>query len=666
MGHPTILYTSHQIHALLNSPRFVLKQARKTGYEVVLSVPELNIQRCNTVNPATRMMIPIDGTPHDCLWATNTFLKPREDMHNQPITADFTLFVDGSCFRDATGNHAGYAIIQLLPDDTFTTVQMIKLAQPCSAQLAEINALTAACKLARGKRLNVYTDSQYAYAVCHVHGNVWKQRGFLRADGTPVTHGEAILRLLKAIHLPSALAIIKCAAHQKRSSLIAKGNNLADEAAKPAATSTCVGPLLVAEDCEQLTTLSSLIAAQNMAGIYEQSVWLKRGATKTTQEGPHKGLWCSVHGHFVLPTGLLKIAIHDAHGSDHCARGEVIGRLQTVWWALFLASTVDKTLAECDVCAHHNVRKAFSAPIAHIPPPSGPFRHLMMDHVDMTERVKGFRYLLVVVDRFSRWVEAVPTKGPDCRSAAKFLCKEVFPRFGLPDCISSDNRPSFVADMMKVSMKMLGIKQMFGCVYHPQSQRVVEHANGTLKAKLAKIMAGSKYKFKWVDALPLALMSMQTQANRLTHLTPHEMITGRPMPVPYLRGPYNGQPLEQCEKELTNYLQHLTQIHKVIFQQVKSATEERDADIPDKQQRIVPGDWVYVKVFKRKWDQPRRQGPFKVTLATPTALKVEGKSVWFHLNHCCQARKPARKQRKPERDGNSAQLEDSQPSTPQE
>ena len=84
------------------------------------------------------MTIPIDGMPHDCLQATDVFLKPREDMHNQPITADLTQFVKGSCFSEATGNHADYAIIQLLP------------APPCSAQLAEINALTAACKLAEG------------------------------------------------------------------------------------------------------------------------------------------------------------------------------------------------------------------------------------------------------------------------------------------------------------------------------------------------------------------------------------------------------------------------------------------------------------------------------------------------------------------------------------
>ena len=51
------------------------------------------------------------------------------------------------------------------------------------------------------------------------------------------------------------LAIIKCVAHQKTNSLIAKGNNLADEAAKRIATPTCIGPLLVAGDCEPLTNL---------------------------------------------------------------------------------------------------------------------------------------------------------------------------------------------------------------------------------------------------------------------------------------------------------------------------------------------------------------------------------------------------------------------------
>ncbi|XP_059209538.1 protein NYNRIN-like [Centropristis striata] len=582
MGHPTILYTSHQLHALITSPRFVLTQARRTGYEVILAAPELTVQRCTTINPATRMVTPVDGTPHDCLQTTNEFMKPRKDLDNQPITAEITLFVDGSCFRDAAGNHAGYAIIQLQSDGSFYEVQATKLNQPCSAQLAEIKALTAACHLAAGKTLNVYTDSQYAYGVCHVYGVTWKQRGFLRADGSPVTHGEAISALLEAIHLPKALAIIKCPAHQKTDSLIAKGNNLADEAAKRVATPTCMGPLLMAENLEPITNITSLKEAQERAGPWSHQIWIKRGAIKIQNNpDPHKnGLWLSAQGQFVLPPALVPIAIQEAHGQDHVARGEILRRLQAVWWSPMLAHRVDRWINACTVCNTNNVRRAFTTPLAHVPVPEGPFHHLQMDYIDMIDRKNGYRYILVVVDRFTKWVEAVPTKGPDARSAAKFLCKEVFPRFGIPDVMSSDNGPHFTANVMKIAMKMLGIKQKYACVYHPQSQGQVERANGVLKNKITKIMADSDHKLSWVEALPLALMSMRTQCNRLTHLTPHEALTGRPMPVPFYRGPYEGPPLEQYQQEFTYYLKHLTQIYKAIFQQVKTVIEAKATQFP--------------------------------------------------------------------------------------
>ncbi len=45
------------------------------------------------------------------------------------------------------------------------------------------------------------------------------------------------------------------------------------------------------------------------------------------------------------------------------------------------------------------------------------------------------------------------------------------------------------------------------------------------------------------------------QTNRITNLTPHKMLTGRPMPFPYLRGPYEGPPLEQLQMELRAYME---------------------------------------------------------------------------------------------------------------
>lgn len=69
----------------------------------------------------------------------------------------------------------------------------------------------------------------------------------------------------------------------------------------------------------------------------------------------------------------------------------------------------------------------------------------------------------------------------------------------------------------------------------------------------------------------------------------------------------------------------------------------RSSEIPEELKKVQPGDWVYVKVFKRGWDNPRREGPYKVVLATPTTVKVEAKTVWYHLNHCCRATKPGQR-----------------------
>ena len=64
---------------------------------------------------------------------------------------------------------------------------------------------------------------------------------------------------------------------------------------------------------------------------------------------------------------------------------------------------------------------------------------------------------------------------------------------------------------------------------------------------------------------------------------------------------------------------------------------------------VEPGDQVYLRMFRRKWNEPRREGPYKVTNATSTAIQVEGSATWYHLNHCTKAAQPkARDEREEE------------------
>uniref|UniRef100_A0AAR2IQG0 Murine leukemia virus integrase C-terminal domain-containing protein n=1 Tax=Pygocentrus nattereri TaxID=42514 RepID=A0AAR2IQG0_PYGNA len=59
----------------------------------------------------------------------------------------------------------------------------------------------------------------------------------------------------------------------------------------------------------------------------------------------------------------------------------------------------------------------------------------------------------------------------------------------------------------------------------------------------------------------------------------------------------------------------------------------------DEQKRdtIQPGDKVFVKVFRRKWYNERREGPFEVVRSTGTAVQVKGSPTWYHFSHCVKA-----------------------------
>lgn len=114
-----------------------------------------------------------------------------------------------------------------------------------------------------------------------------------------------------------------------------------------------------------------------------------------------------------------------------------------------------------------------------------------------------------MINRFSRWVEATPSADQSASTVIQILTREVIPRFVLTTtCITSmDCENCTIASEDK---------QRPGCVCHLQSYKIVERANGTLKAKLNKICPNTK--LNWIYALMLALITYCMQTNRIIHL----------------------------------------------------------------------------------------------------------------------------------------------------
>ena len=107
----------------------------------------------------------------------------------------------------------------------------------------------------------------------------------------------------------------------------------------------------------------------------------------------------------------------------------------------------------------------------------------------------------MVVDYFSKWVEAESYATVGLRQMARFIEKNIICRYGLPHHVITDNGVHFRADT-KVLLKEYKIEHHRSFSYRPQANGAVEAANKNIKRILAKTLENYK---DWVDYLKFAL-----------------------------------------------------------------------------------------------------------------------------------------------------------------
>jgi transposase InsO family protein len=133
----------------------------------------------------------------------------------------------------------------------------------------------------------------------------------------------------------------------------------------------------------------------------------------------------------------------------------------------------------------------------------------------------------VAIDKFTKWIEAEPTREIKADNAIKFI-KGRFCRYGLPHRILMDNRSQFTSSDFQDYCIELGVKICFASVSHPQSNGQVERANAIvlqgIKTRIHdRLMA---YVKKWVEELPSVLWAVRTTPTISNKETPFFLVYG--------------------------------------------------------------------------------------------------------------------------------------------
>ncbi|TPP61508.1 Retrovirus Pol polyprotein from transposon, partial [Fasciola gigantica] len=231
----------------------------------------------------------------------------------------------------------------------------------------------------------------------------------------------------------------------------------------------------------------------------------------------------------------------------------------------------------------------------------------------------GNRYILVLIDHFTKWCEAIPVPRIDARTTADTIFAAWVSRWGVPYQLHSDRGAKFESSLVKELCRVLGSSKSRTTAYHPQGNGVVERVNLTLKGFLQAFVNQDSTRH-WDEAIPHCLLSYRATVQASTGQTPHFMVTGREMRIPAdMNHPHPAPDGLLASDYVIQSRERLVRSHQLARRQLQ-AEHRRQKEYYDKStfgSPLEPGDRVWLRSeqadlglpakFHRAW-----RGPYEV------------------------------------------------------
>jgi len=340
--------------------------------------------------------------------------------------------------------------------------------------------------------------------------------------------------------------------------------------------------------------------------------------------------------------GAALDAVHAVPSAGHQGVHRTYQRLRDHFYFPGMLAASRRYVASCTACQRRKGAIA-RTPLQSMPDVAEPFERVSVDILTLTPSARGNKYVLVLIDHLTRFVELFPLATKDAQTVADVFLAEFVTRYGPPRTLLSDNGLEFRNRLLSDICHHLQVKSLFTTVYHPQANGMVERVNRVVKDALSTLQMDDPD--CWDDLLPYVRFAINSSIHRSVNDVPLYLLTGRDSHFPLVGSNH----VIYAEGALPSLRSKLRAARVAAGEAARKARERWTAD-HDRRRRARPreyneGDLVFVhrsvilhpshgtRPLGPRWLGPvrvlKKLGPVAYVVRRPNS---DGQEVTLHPN----------------------------------
>ena len=235
-----------------------------------------------------------------------------------------------------------------------------------------------------------------------------------------------------------------------------------------------------------------------------------------------------------LPIQVCETVFNEVHSSTagHWGESETFRRILARKPDLDYSQTrreCSRLVQSCKICQKirgldSKIKPRFSHISKH------PWEEISIDTLTFSSPDADFcRYMIVIVDSFTRYTEMFPVKDTTAETVVQCLLR-IYSRYGSPTTIRCDGGPQFRSDLIKQFHALTQVKILQVIPYHPQANGKVEARQGQimrhLRAMVLSDTLGPNSGFSWSRLVPFVFKILNNSVHSTIGCTPTALLYG--------------------------------------------------------------------------------------------------------------------------------------------